>query len=69
MPHMFEDAGERRNAAVRLTNTVAGRRRERPNQWPTPGELFFETGVVLAVALGAAVLVELLLPALQISTA
>ena len=30
---------------------------------PTPGELFFETGVVLAVALGAGVVVQLIMGA------
>src|ERR1700722_11616743 len=31
------------------------------DRWPTAGELFFEAGIVLAVALGAGVIVELVM--------
>jgi hypothetical protein len=30
-------------------------------RWPTPGELFFEAGIVLAVALGAGVVIQLVM--------
>jgi hypothetical protein len=38
--------------------------REHPpeaDNWPTPGTLFLEAGLVLAVALGASVIIELLM--------
>lgn len=31
--------------------------------WPTPGELFFEAGIVLTVALGAGVAIQLIMGA------
>ena len=33
------------------------------DRWPTPGEVFFEAGVVLAVALGASVVIQLIMGA------
>ena len=51
---------------VSLSQTLPAAERERAQEienWPTAGEMLFEAGVVLAVALGAAVVVEFIMGA------
>lgn len=49
------------NARSETLRVAEQERADETDRWPTLGELFLETGVVLTVALGAGVVIELLM--------
>ena len=49
------------NASAEKLRTAEQERAYQTEDWPTPGELFFETGVVLAIALGVSFVAQLLI--------
>jgi hypothetical protein len=58
--HALEDVEQSWNAPE-LSDVSVRDGQEDIEKWPTPAELYFQTGIVLALALGADVVVQLVL--------